>query len=58
MGHRLIGGGACLFNVNLTMPYRLFDVGGIIAIAGMGLALTFAVARNTRDLYRAEPLPR
>ena len=20
MGHRLIGGGACLFNVNLTMP--------------------------------------
>ena len=39
-------------------PYRLFDVGGIVAIAGMGLALTFAVARNTRDLYRAEPLPR
>lgn len=38
-------------------PYRLFDVGGIVAIAGMGLALTFAVARNTRDLYRAEPLP-
>ena len=31
-------------------PYRLFDVGGIVAIAGMGLALTFAVARNTRDL--------
>ena len=39
-------------------PYRLFDVGGIVAIAGMGLALTFAVARNTRDLYREEPLPR
>jgi archaetidylinositol phosphate synthase len=39
-------------------PYRLFDVGGVVAIAGMGLALTFAVARNTRDLYRAEPLPR
>jgi archaetidylinositol phosphate synthase len=39
-------------------PYRLFDVGGVVAIAGMSLALTFAVARNTRDLYRAEPLPR
>ena len=39
-------------------PYRLFDVGGVVAIAGMSLALIFAVARNTRDLYRAEPLPR
>ena len=39
-------------------PYRLFDVGGVVAIAGMGLALLFAVARNTRDLCRAEPLPR
>lgn len=39
-------------------PYRLFDVGGVVAIAGMSLALIFAIARNTRDLYRAEPLPR
>jgi hypothetical protein len=39
-------------------PYRLFDVGGMVAIVGMSLALIFAVARNTRDLYRAEPLPR
>ena len=31
-------------------PYRLFDVGGIVTIA--------AVARNTRGLYRAKPLPR
>ncbi len=38
--------------------YRLFDVGGVVAIVGMAVALTFAVARNTRDLYRAEPLPR
>ncbi len=22
MGHRLIGGGTCLFNVNLTMPFE------------------------------------
>jgi len=35
-------------------PYRLFDVGGIVTIAGTGLA----VARNTRGLYRAKPLPR
>ena len=38
--------------------YRLFDVGGVVAIVGMALALTFAVARNTRALYCAEPLPR
>ncbi len=38
--------------------YRLFDVGGVVAIGGMALALIVAVARNTRDLYRAEPLPR
>ncbi len=38
--------------------YRLFDVGGVVAIVGMALALTIAVARNTRDLYCAEPLPR
>ncbi len=38
--------------------YRLFDVGGVVAIGGMALALAVAVARNTRDLYRAEPLPR
>ena len=38
--------------------YRLFDVGGVVAIVGMALSLTIAVARNTRDLYCAEPLPR
>ena len=38
--------------------YRLFDVGGVVTIVGMALALTIAVARNTRDLYCAEPLPR
>ncbi len=38
--------------------YRLFDVGGVVAIVGMALALTIAVARNTHDLYCAEPLPR
>ena len=39
------------------IPYRLFDVGGVVTIVGMGLALLLAIARNTLDLYRAEPLP-
>jgi archaetidylinositol phosphate synthase len=38
--------------------YRLFDVGGVVAM--IGLIVTFAVSAvaNTRALYRAEPLPR
>lgn len=35
---------------------RLFDVGGIIGISGMLLVLVISVARNTRRLYRREPL--
>jgi len=34
--------------------YRLFDVGGVIAIAGIGLMLIASVIRNTITLYRAE----
>ncbi|HEX9636013.1 MAG TPA: CDP-alcohol phosphatidyltransferase family protein [Acidobacteriota bacterium] len=37
---------------------RLFDLGGLVAIAALGLALVVATVRNTRALYRAEPLPR
>jgi phosphatidylglycerophosphate synthase len=37
-------------------PFKLFDVGGIVAMAGLGLAFLLSAARNTRDLYRAEPL--
>jgi len=39
-------------------PVLLFDIGGGVAI--VGLATTFAVAavRTTRQLYRAEPLPK
>lgn len=36
----------------------LFDFGGVIAIAVMNLALLGSAVRNTRDLHRAEPLPR
>ncbi len=37
--------------------YRLFDVGGAIGILGMLLILLLSFIRNTRTLYREEPLP-
>jgi len=36
--------------------YRIFDVGGIIAIAGMSLMLVVSTIFNTVKLYRAETL--
>jgi archaetidylinositol phosphate synthase len=36
----------------------LFDVGGLAATAGLALLFVFSAARNTRTLYRAEPLGR
>jgi len=41
----------------LGQPYRLFDVGGVVAIASLAVTLIVSVARNTRALYLAEPLP-
>ena len=38
-------------------PFLLFDVGGIIGAAGMGVIFLASAVRNTRALYRAEPLP-
>jgi len=38
--------------------FRLFDVGGTVAIAGLGLKLVVCAIRNTRALYLAERLPR
>ncbi len=38
--------------------YLLFDVGGVVATAGMAGAFTLSAARNTLALYRAEPVPR
>jgi len=38
--------------------FRLFDVGGIIAIAGLLLKLVVCAIRNTCALYLAERLPR
>jgi phosphatidylglycerophosphate synthase len=37
--------------------FRLFDVGGAIATAGMTTAFFISAARNAAALYRAEPLP-
>jgi archaetidylinositol phosphate synthase len=39
----------------LGSSYRLFDVGGIIAIAGMSVMLVVSTILNTVKLYRAEP---
>ena len=36
---------------------RLFDVGGVCAMAGLLVALVVSAVSNTRTLYRAEPLP-
>jgi phosphatidylglycerophosphate synthase len=36
--------------------YRVFDVGGIVAIAGMALMLMVSTIRNTIKLYRAETM--
>lgn len=38
-------------------PVRLFDLGGVIAVAGMVLAFAVSSIRNARELARAEPLP-
>jgi len=37
--------------------YRLFDVGGVVAIAGLLLKLVISAVRNTHALYLAERLP-
>jgi archaetidylinositol phosphate synthase len=37
--------------------YRLFDVGGVVAIVSLAVTLIVSAARNTRALYLAEPLP-
>jgi phosphatidylglycerophosphate synthase len=36
-------------------PFLLFDVGGLISVAGLLLAFIYSAVRNTRQLYRAEP---
>jgi phosphatidylglycerophosphate synthase len=40
-----------------SAPLRLFDVGGIVAAAGLTAAFVASAARNAWALYREEPLP-
>lgn len=44
--------------VILGVPARLFDVAGVFAIGGLLTAFVSSVVRNTRTLYRAEPISR
>ncbi len=49
-------GNLALFRWPLVLKghYRLFDVGGIVGLIGMGAMLIFITARNTWRLYREE----
>ena len=38
--------------------YRLFDVGGVVAIAGLLVTLIVTAIAHTRQLYKLEPIPR
>ena len=37
--------------------YRLFDIGGVVAIVGLAITFVVSAINNTRTLYAAEPLP-
>lgn len=57
----LIIGNLVLLNSPYTrifgQRFLLFDVGGIVAIAGMGAMLVISSIRNTHALYKLEPMP-
>jgi phosphatidylglycerophosphate synthase len=38
-------------------PVRLFDIGGVVAVAGLIVAFITSALGNTRALYVAEPIP-
>ena len=39
-------------------PFLLFDIGGGVATGGLIVAFLTAAIRGTRELHRAEPLPK
>jgi len=41
----------------LGHSFKLFDVGGVVAIAGLGVVLLMTTAAHTKALYLAEPIP-
>ena len=45
-----------IIRVGSLGPFLLFDVGGTCAIAGLAVTVMVSAIRNTRILYRAEPL--
>ena len=44
-------------NVSVAGLTRLFDVGGVVAVAGMAIVFVLSAIRNARELYLAEPIP-
>jgi phosphatidylglycerophosphate synthase len=38
--------------------YRLFDVGGVVAVVGLVVTLIVTAITHTRQLYKLEPIPR
>ena len=38
-------------------PWRLFDVGGGVAVAGMAIVFVLSAIRNARALALLEPMP-
>ena len=55
-----IGNVALLVNPTVTIlgtEQLLFDVGGAVGVAGMAVTLAVNAIRNTRLLYRLEPIP-
>jgi hypothetical protein len=57
----LIAGNVALirspYSVLFGHRWLLFDVGGIIASAGMFAMAVWVTVRHTAELYRQEPLP-
>ena len=56
-----IGNIALLVHPTATIfgtTYQLFDVGGVVAVIGLMFTLVVATIGHTRELYRAEPIPR
>jgi len=58
----LLALGTLVLTVNPTAAvfgrtFLLFDIGGVVAIAGLIITFFVAASRNTRTLYRAEPRP-
>jgi archaetidylinositol phosphate synthase len=44
-------------NVSVAGFTRLFDVGAVVAVAGMAIVFVLSAIRNARALYLAEPIP-